>query len=446
MLNLADLARKLNRQSLKSRDLVESCLVQIADPNGEGDRTYLSIFADRARAEADQFDLARQQGWSVPPLAGIPISIKDLFDTAGDVTRAGSRVLDEQPPATVDAPVVQRLRQAGFIILGKTNMTEFAFSGLGINEHFGTPLSPFERKLQRISGGSSSGSAVSVSDNMAAASLGTDTGGSCRIPAAFCGIVGFKPTSHRVPRTGVIPLSKSFDCVGPLARSVSCCAILDDVISGNGSQDVASYPESGLRLGVLEGTASEDIDEQVGATFSAALTRLSQRGVRLSPVTISEFDQLDDLYEEGGIVGAEAYAWHQSLLANRGDLYDPWIRQQIEYSHAQKATTYIKLLERRLCFNAKVAEKTVLFDALVLPTVAIVPPQLEALHDDTVRSDVNQLVLRNTAIGNMLDRPCISLPCNGPGETPVGLMLMGQPGDDRKLLSIARGLEYVIRP
>ena len=450
MLNLADLSRKLAHQAIKSRDLIEDCLARITDPAGEGDRTYLTVYTERARAEADHIDLARQQGWSVPPLAGIPISIKDLFDTAGEITRAGSQVLDEQAPASVDAPIVQRLRRAGFIILGKTNMTEFAFSGLGINQHFGTPLSPFERELGRIAGGSSAGAAVSVSDEMAAAAIGSDTGGSCRIPAAFCGLVGFKPTSNRVPRTGMIPMSKTFDSVGPLTSSVSCSAILDDVLSGNGIQDVEPHPESGLRLGLVENYLSKEVDEVVGAAFVAALTRLSRRAVRLAPFAFRELDELSEMYEQGGIVGAEAYAWHQPLLATRRDFYDPWIREQIEYSSEQKAATYINLLERRLEFNARIAQKTAVFDALVLPTVPIIPPPLEMLREEPMLSEVNQLVLRNTAFGNFLDRPCISIPCGGvgnvSGDAPVGLMLIGQSGEDRKLLSIAKGLENTIRP
>src|SRR5690606_26718655 len=201
-----------------------------ADPNGEGARAFMSVAADSARAQADEVDRKRAAGETLPPFAGIPLSIKDLFDIAGEVTRAGSRILAKEPPALRDAPVIARLRAAGFIFVGRNTMTEFAFSGLGLNPHYGTPSSPVDRATRRIPGGARPGGAVAVADGMAVASLGTDTGGSCRIPAAFCGIVGFKPTAHRVPRDGATPLAHSFDSIGPLANSVACCATLDAIL------------------------------------------------------------------------------------------------------------------------------------------------------------------------------------------------------------------------
>src|SRR5216683_7204062 len=211
----------------KSRELIEQSLARIADKSGEGGRTFLKVHAEQALAAADFYNRLRASGAAPSRFAGIPVSFKDLFDIAGDVTTAGSRVLGEAAPATRDAPAVARLRAAGFIPVGRTNMTEFAFSGIGINPHYGTPLSPYDRKSARIPGGSSSGAAVSISDGMALGAIGTDTGGSCRIPAAFCGIVGFKPTAHRVPTAGAFPLSTSLDSIGPLAATVECCATLD---------------------------------------------------------------------------------------------------------------------------------------------------------------------------------------------------------------------------
>ena len=200
----------------KSRDLVEQCLAHIDDKAGEGGRTFLKVHREKALAAADFHDRLRAFGTAPFAFPGIPVSIKDLFDIAGEVTSAGSVALGNAPPAREDAPAVARLRAAGFIPIGRTNMTEFAFSGLGINRHYGTPLSPHDRSSARIPGGSSSGAAVSISDGMALGALGTDTGGSCRIPAAFCGIVGFKPTASRVPTQGAFPLSASLDSVGPL--------------------------------------------------------------------------------------------------------------------------------------------------------------------------------------------------------------------------------------
>src|SRR5438874_12202294 len=220
---LAALAADLAAGRTTSRELVEAALDRIADPAGEGVRALLKVYGREARAVADAQDQLRQSGYVASPLAGIPVSIKDLFDVAGEVTLAGSKALDDRPPATADAPVVARLKAAGAIIIGRTNMTEFAFSGVGINPHYGTPGNPYDRSL--IPGGSSSGAAVSVGDGQAVVAIGTDTGGSVRIPAAFCGIAGFKPTQYRVSRDGAVPLSTTLDSIGPLANSIACCAI-----------------------------------------------------------------------------------------------------------------------------------------------------------------------------------------------------------------------------
>ena len=446
MNNLVDLARKLASGKTSSRELVETCLEHIEAPGGEGERVFLSLYTQRAITEAAVVDEARKRGWSVPRYAGIPISIKDLFDTEGEVTRAASRVLEHNPPARRDAPVVQLLRKAGFIILGKTNMTEFAYSGLGMNAHFGTPKNPFDRASGRIPGGSTAGGAVSVADNMAYATIGTDTGGSCRIPAALCGIVGFKPTSARVSRDGVIPLSQSLDSIGPLANSVSCCAVLDSLLSGGPGDDVESFPESGLRLAVLDSYVNESLDETVAQAYEEALVRLSRRGVKLTPIRIPELSELPVINRKGGLVGAEAYAWHQNLLETRGDYYDAWIRARFEAGKSQTAADYIELLQKRQWMQSLVEARTHMFDAMVLPSVQIMAPTIAQMKDPELSAATNLLLLRNTAIGNFLDRPAISVPCHQSGTAPVGLMLMGRRNEDRQLLSIARGLEYTIRP
>src|SRR5690348_8912633 len=246
-----DLAADLADGRTSSRELVETALAQIADPAGEGARTFVKVYGDNARAAADAQDGLRKAGYVASPLAGLPVSIKDLFDVAGEVTLAGSKALDDRPPAARDAPVVSRLRAAGAVLIGRTNMTEFAFSGVGINPHYGTPGNPFDRRL--IPGGSSSGAAVSVGDAQAVVAIGSDTGGSVRIPAALCGLVGFKPTQYRIPRDGAIPLSTTLDSIGPLANSVACCAIADAVMAGEPPEVPAEMPAAGLRLGVLQG-------------------------------------------------------------------------------------------------------------------------------------------------------------------------------------------------
>ena len=234
---LLQLARQLEDGRITSRRLLESCLHKINDPNGQGAQAFRTVEAKQATESANAMDARRKAGRAPSPFAGIPISIKDLFDIEGEQTLAGSVVLAGQPAATQDAPVIERLRAAGFVFVGRTNMTEFAYSGLGLNPHYGTPLNPYQRSTGRIPGGSTSGGAVSVADGMAVAALGTDTGGSCRIPAALCGIVGFKPTARRISRQGLIPLSFSLDSVGPLANTVPCCAVIDAVISGAPATD-----------------------------------------------------------------------------------------------------------------------------------------------------------------------------------------------------------------
>ena len=443
--NLIDLSRKLASGKLTSTGLVEQALARIDDLAGQGDLAFLSVYRERALDEAARIDNARRQGWSLPTFAGIPLSIKDLFDVAGETTRAGSHVLDEQAPASTDADIVTALRAAGFVLVGKTNMTEFAYSGLGVNGHYGTPLSPFARDVGHIPGGSSSGGAVSVADGMAAATIGTDTGGSCRIPAAYCGIVGFKPTSTRVSRRGAVPLSATMDSIGPLANSVSCCAVLDSIMSGGDGADESSFPDSGLRFGVLEGYLVDQVDPHVADSFQAALTRLSQRGIRLTPLTIPELDELPVINRQGGIVGAEAYAWHRPYLESRGKFYDPWVKARFAGGKAQSAADFLDTVAQRARIRAAVQVRSAPFDALVMPTVQIPPPVLTDMQDDELSNRANMLSLKNTAVGNFLDRPSISIPCHLPGTAPVGFMLMGETMADRRLLSIARSVEYAVR-
>src|SRR3984885_1304484 len=274
-------AQVLADGSTTSRALVEQCLARITDPHSEGARAFIKVHAAQARAMADAMDTLRRVGREPSRYAGIPVSLKDLFDIAGEPTPAGSRVLADSPPAIAHAPVVQRMLAAGFVPVGRTNMTEFAFSGLGINPHYGTPLSPWDRATGRIPGGSSSGTAVSVSDGMAVAGLGTDTGGSCRIPAAFCGIVGYKPTARRVPITGVLPLAPSLDSVGPLAPSVACCALIDAILAGETPAVPVPASLDALRLAVPTNVVLDGMDTIVSGAFDRALAALSQAGAPL---------------------------------------------------------------------------------------------------------------------------------------------------------------------
>ena len=370
--------------------------------------------------------------------------MKDLFDIEGQVTRAGSVVFADEAPAAADAPAIARLRAAGLIFVGRTNMTEFAYSGLGINPHYGTPLNPFDRATGRIPGGSSSGAAVSVADGMAAAGIGTDTGGSCRIPAAFCGLTGFKPTARRVPLEGVVPLSASLDSVGPLAQSVDCCARLDAVMAGEAVDTPAAARLDGLRLGTLQNYVMDDVDDAVASAYDRALKQLSTFGVALTDCRLRMLDELPALNARGGLVAAESYRYHQHWLESAGDKYDPRVRVRILKALEQDAGEYEALLAARERIIGEARAVTSQVDAIVFPTVPIVAPTLASLADDESYGRVNLLALRNPTVANFLDCCAITLPVSRLGDLPVGLTIMGRTLEDRKLLAIARAIETVI--
>jgi aspartyl-tRNA(Asn)/glutamyl-tRNA(Gln) amidotransferase subunit A len=437
-------AQALADNRTTSRVLVEQCLERIADPNGEGARAFVKVHAEQARAIADAMDLLRRARREPGRYAGIPVSLKDLFDIAGEPTPAGSRVLADAPPATAHAPVVQRMLAAGFVPVGRTNMTEFAFSGLGINPHYGTPCSPWDRAARRIPGGSSSGTAVSVSDGMAIAGLGTDTGGSCRIPAAFCGVVGYKPTARRVPIAGVLPLAPSLDSIGPLAPSVACCAVIDAVLAG----EVPALPVpanlNDMRLAVPTNVVLDGMDATVSSAFDRALATLSRAGARIAHRHFAAFDDVPAVNAKGGFAASEAYAWHRALLAEKGAGYDPRIRMRIERGEQMTATDYIELVAARQRLIAGFDASTREFDALVMPTVPIVAPRIADLDDEREYNRINLHILRNTALGNFFDRCSISLPCHRPDEPPVALMLVGETLGDAKLFSIATAIEAAL--
>jgi aspartyl-tRNA(Asn)/glutamyl-tRNA(Gln) amidotransferase subunit A len=442
---LNELSLRLARGETTSRALIEESLARIADPAGEGARAFLTVYAERARAEADAVDAARTRGEAVPRFAGIPLSIKDLFDVGGEPTRAGSRALAAAPAARADADAAALARRAGFVIVGKTNMTEFAYSGLGVNPHYGTPLSPWDRARGHIPGGSTSGGAVSVADGMTPAALGTDTGGSCRIPAAFCGVVGFKPTQGRVSLKGVFPLAPSLDSVGPLANSVSCCAALDSVLSGGPGEVEPPAPLVGLAIGVIEGYVDERVDPSVAAAFAGALARLADAGAKLTPIRLPELAELPSIYRNGSIVDFEAFDGHRARIEAMGADYDPWVLGRLEAGRRMGAADYSGLLAHRTRIRAAVDAQTRGYDALALPTVAIPPPALADLGDVAASRAINALIVRNTGIANFLDRPAISMPCQAAGDAPVGFMAMGETGLDRRLLGAAQAMEETIR-
>jgi len=449
MQTLTKAAADLASGRTTARALVDQCLERIAAPGGEGGRTFIATYVEQAQASADAMDTLRRVGRAPGPYAGIPVSLKDLFDVAGEVTAAGSTALKTAKPASAHAPVVSRMLAQGFVPVGRTNMTEFAFSGLGINPHYGTPRSPWQRDAEglggRIPGGSSSGAAVSVADGMALAALGTDTGGSCRIPAAFCGVVGYKPTERRVPLAGVLPLAPSLDSVGPLAPSVQCCAIVDAVLAGQAPRPVEPMALRGLRLAVPGNMVMEGVDPVVAEVFGRALNRLSNLGVRVTHLSFPQFERITEANAYGGLAPVEAYAWHRKLLGEQGDAYDQRVRNRIERGAAMSGSELIALQTARVEIRASMDALTAPFDAVAMPTVPILPPRIDALDDDAEYLRLNGLILRNTSLANFLDRCSISLPAHRRGEAPVGLMLMGETGGDARLFAIAAGIEGILK-
>ena len=404
---------------------------------------FVTLHQAPARAAADAQDALRRAGRAPGRYAGIPVTVKDLFDEAGKVTHAGSVALAGAEPAVNDALVVARLQAAGMVVIGRTNMVEFAFSGLGVNPHFGTPTSPYDRATGRLPGGSSSGAAVAAADGAGFGGLGSDTGGSCRIPAALCGVVGYKPTASRVPLTGAYPLSFSLDSIGPIARSVACCQAIDGIIADAPAHHPA-LPLAGLRLAVQRNFMEEEMEDAVADAYATALSRLAAAGARLTDIRIAEIDAIPALNASGGFAASEAWAWHRDLIERAGDRYDPRILKRIRRGDAMSAENYIALMVARKRLIAAVAPQTAQFDAVVAPTCPLTPPAIAAVEDEREYNRINGLLLRNTAVWNFLDRCSISLPCHRPGEAPVGLMVTGEHGGDGRLFAVASAIEAAL--
>jgi aspartyl-tRNA(Asn)/glutamyl-tRNA(Gln) amidotransferase subunit A len=442
---LAALADDLQAGRTTARKLIEECIERIADPAGEGQRAFIHVDKEAALEAADAMDRLRKAHAEPTRFAGIPVSIKDLFDIRGQVTRAGSRALEDSAPADGDATAVARLRRAGFVVIGRTNMTEFAYSGIGINPHYGTPKSAWQRSVGHVPGGSSSGAAVSIADRMAYGALGTDTGGSCRIPAAYNGIVGYKPTQRRVPLDGGVPLAFSLDSFGPLANSVQCCATLDAVLADEQPAVILRRPIKGMRLAVPTTVALDDLDDAVAKTLERSLATLSRAGALIEHIDVPEFLDVGVMNAKGGFAAAESYAWHRYLLTSKGDDYDPRVSSRILRGEGISAAEYIDLLNARRSLIARIAVRLAPYDALVLPTTANTPPKIADLADDKAFTVANLRSLRNCTLINMIDGCAISLPAHREGEVPVGLMLASTGGSDRRIFELAAGMEGAIR-
>lgn len=440
-LTLVQAAAGLASGEFTSRQLIADALAKIADPQGEGERTFTQMYADWGQQQALAADQRRAAGKSLSPLDGVPISIKDLFDVSGQVTTAGSRVLAGAAVAKKHAAIVERLLQAGAVVIGKTNMTEFAYSGLGINPHFGTPANPWDRANQRIPGGSSSGAAVAVADGMCCGAVGSDTGGSVRIPAAFCGLTGYKPTARRIASGGLLPLSPSLDSIGVIAHDVASCIALDAAIA-----EQALRPESPslaqARFAVPQTLVLDGLDEEVATAFQRALKRLAQAGARIEAIPCSEFAELAEINAAGGFTALESWHWHQSLIAENAEGYDPRVLSRIRRGQPLGESDLQQLRQLRASWQQRVTARVQGFDALLMPTAPLIAPTLaELAEDDEAYFRANGAALRNPSVINFLDGCALSLPCQRPGEAPVGLMVAGLPMHDQALLGWALAIE-----
>jgi len=444
MWTVAQLAADLDAGRASSRGLVEQALAKIDERAGEGSRAFLKVYADAARAEADHCDRLRKLGVRRSVVDGLPVSLKDLFDVAGEVTRAGSKVRNDSKKADRDAAAVARLRAAGAVFIGRTNMVEFAFGGVGLNPHYGTPKNPYDRASGRVPGGSSSGAAVAQADGMAVMSLGSDTRGSIRGPAALCGVTGWKPTARRVPREGAFPLSFTLDSVGPLANSVACCAAYDAVLAGEPVAALVSLEAKGLRLLLPRSSALDDLDGNVAAAFQSALSNLSKAGAVMSERPVPQFDRQAEYFRGGGYAGAEAYHIHRANQERIGE-YDPRVGKRILLGKAISASDYLAFGDMRARFIGEIEALAAAFDAILMPTTPCIAPTIaeaNATDDDYFRW--NMRILRNNGLVNFLDGCAASVPCHEPGAAPVGLMICGLAGTDRHTLAVSAAIERAL--
>jgi aspartyl-tRNA(Asn)/glutamyl-tRNA(Gln) amidotransferase subunit A len=418
---------------------LEACISATNAPRGA--HTMLRVDADDARLQLTH-NLNSGRSLSMP-LLGLTVSVKDLFDVAGQVTHAGAVCLDKAAPATTDAPALARLKQAGAVSIGRTNMTEFAFSGIGINHHYGTPANPADTAIARVPGGSSSGAAVSVGLGMADIGLGSDTGGSLRIPAALCGLVGFKSTQGAVPLAGAYPLSQSLDSVGAITRSVDTAIAAHQVMS---HRPVAHWakPLSHLTLGIATTVHLDDLDPTVGQAWARTLSRLVRAGVTLVEMPLPALSAIGDCQSVAPLVAIEAHAWHRDRLMDDTALLDPRVKARMQTGQVATAADYLAILRARQTLQQAVLAAVAGVDAMIAPTVPMVAPPIDSIAPGTERDaaylTVNRLLLRNPSTVNFLNGCAISIPCQAPDELPVGLMIWQTCGRDDTVLGIAKQL------
>jgi aspartyl-tRNA(Asn)/glutamyl-tRNA(Gln) amidotransferase subunit A len=441
-LSIDQLVNKIHAGALSYSALIEQCLQEAQKENAA--HVFTKTYHPSALAVAHHADAQLKAGVTLPYLAGLPISIKDLYDVSGEVTTSGSLVRRGCKPANSDALIVKRIRESGMAIVGKTNMSEFAFSGVGINPHLGTPQNPCDPVNHRIPGGSSSGAAVSVALGLSVAAIGSDTGGSIRIPAALCGLVGFKSTMNRVPTQGAVELSRSLDTVCAMTTSVSDCLSIDAVLSG-ARLDVKARYLKGARFAISKTMMQDDLEPAVAKAFERTLSLLSGKGAVITEIELSELNEIAQINAPGGLSPIESYAACKEFVDHESHQMDHRVLQRMMLGKGVSAADYIKLLDNRQDWIKRTSRVLAPFDALISPTVPMQAPKTQPLMDsDEEFFRVNRLLLRNTFAINFLDGCAFSLPMQIEDELPMGLMLSASAGLDARLAEIALGTEWAL--
>lgn len=434
---------EITKGTISYTELVEECLKATDLPNAAN--VFTKKYSESALSSARCTDSQIKSGVSLHPLAGLPITIKDLYDVKDETTESATKVLRGGAPAKSDAEIVKRIRNAGMAILGKTNMSEFAFSGVGINPHWGTPQNPSDALEHRVPGGSSSGAAVSVALGLCVAAIGSDTGGSIRVPAALCGLVGFKSSMFRVPIQGAVELARSLDTVCAMTRSVKDSLLIDALLSGE-ALNVKPRSVAGMRLAVSKTLLQDNLEPQVAKTFEKSIALLSKNGAQIIEIDLKEFAEISQINAPGGLASIESYAAYEQFVESAADQMDSRVVKRMLLGKGVTAAQYIKLLDARKAWIKRVESILRPFDALLSPTVPLQAPKTQGLLDSEEEFfRVNGLLLRNTSAINFLDGCSFSLPMQAPGELPMGLMLSHCNAEDANLASVALAVEAVLK-